>query len=97
MSNNLYRYDFNETAPIEDIEAAILLALWASEALHGEAQVRLDASYHFDVEQHCCILDANTAVGRDFNRLFISFVQRELGATGFRVSHLTQQTPECVA
>ena len=44
MTKELYRYSFKPSVPLEDIEASLLLAVLATESLHGEAQVRLDAA-----------------------------------------------------
>ncbi|QDU28953.1 hypothetical protein ETAA8_40590 [Anatilimnocola aggregata] len=86
---NIYRYRFNESVPAEEIEAAILLAIWGCEALHGESQTRLDAAHFFDLESKTCIIDAGTDVGRDFCRLFVNFVRRECGDDSFEVERAT--------
>jgi hypothetical protein len=85
----IVRYKFDESVIVEDIEAALLLAIWGCEALHGEAQTRLDASHYLDIDSRACVIDAGTAVGRDFNRLFLSFVRRECGEEAFRVERAT--------
>ena len=69
MTRELFRYTFSADLPTEEIEAALLLALFAAESLHGEAQVRLDAAHFLDTGQRVCFIDAGTAVGRDVNRL----------------------------
>jgi hypothetical protein len=94
MTKELYRYNFNSVVPLEDIEASLLLAILATESLHGEAQVRLDAAHFFDQDRRTCVIDAGTAVGRDLNRLFAGFVPREFGADVFeveRINDLSQQ------
>lgn len=91
MTTDLYRYRFAATVPIEEIEATLLLALLAVESLHGESQTRLDAAHHFDAEHRACVVDAGTAVGRDFNRLFVGFLRREFGEDVFRVERLFKQ------
>jgi hypothetical protein len=48
MSRELYRYSFPPHVPIEEVEATLLLAIWGTESLHGEAQVRLDAAHLLD-------------------------------------------------
>src|SRR5262245_29359821 len=88
MSKELYRYSFPADAPIDDIEASLLLALWGAESLHGEAQVRLDAAHFLDPDRRACVIDAGTPVGRDFNRLFLGFLRREFGADAFRVERV---------
>lgn len=88
MRPTLYRYRFASEAPLQEIEATLLLALFGVESLHGEAQVRLDAAHRLDKEQHACIIDAATPVGQDFNRLFTGFLSREFGADAFQVERL---------
>ncbi|GIW90021.1 MAG: hypothetical protein KatS3mg109_0453 [Pirellulaceae bacterium] len=88
MSKELYRYTFGPHVPLEEIEATLLLALWGAESLHGEIQVRLDAAHFLDPDRRACVIDAGTTVGRDVNRLFIGFVQREFGNDAFRVERV---------
>jgi hypothetical protein len=101
MSQSLYRYRFAHEVPLEEIEATLLLALFAAESLHGEAQVRLDAAHYLDKEQRTCIIDAVTPVGQDLNRLFIGFLSREFGADTFQVERVADKavarTPEVAA
>jgi hypothetical protein len=85
MSQTLYRYLFAPEVPLEEIEATVLLALFAAESPHGETQVRLDAAHQLDKEQRTCVIDAATPVGQDFNRLFTGFLSREFGPDSFRV------------
>ncbi|HEY7158950.1 MAG TPA: hypothetical protein VH575_33705 [Gemmataceae bacterium] len=91
MTTDLYRYQFAENVPPEEIEATILLSLFAVESLHGESQTRLDAAHHFDTARCACVIDAATAVGRDFNRLFVGFLRREFGEDAFQVERLRGQ------
>src|SRR5687768_16779156 len=88
MSKELYRYSFPPQVPVEEIEATLLLALWGAESLHGEAQVRLDATHFLDADRRACVIDAGTPVGRDVNRLFVGFVRREFGDGAFRVERV---------
>jgi hypothetical protein len=100
MSKEVYRYAFTETVPIEDIEASLVLAVMATESLHGQAQVRLDAGHALDGDKHRLVIDAGTLVGRDLNRLFLGFVSREFGEDAFRVdriAHHDHQPQEAVA
>ena len=88
MTKDIYRYTFQDAAPLEDIEASLVLAILATESLHGEAQVRLDAGHHFDPDRRACVIDAGTAVGKDVNRLFTGFLRREFGDDSFTVEHV---------
>lgn len=88
MTRDVYRYVFNEVIPPEEVEATFVLALFAVESLHGEAQVRLDAGHAFDAKRRTIVIDAATAVGRDLNRVFIGLLSREFGAGSFRVERI---------
>ncbi len=74
MIDQRYRYTFEEHVPSEEIEASLLLAILATESLHGESQTRLDAAHYFDPDKRACVIDAGTPVGRDLNRLFTGFI-----------------------
>jgi hypothetical protein len=94
MTRELYRYNFFPTVPLADIEASLLLAILATESLHGEAQVRLDTAHFFEADRRACVIDASTPVGRDLNRLFAGFISREFSTDMFevkRVSDFSQQ------
>jgi hypothetical protein len=88
MSKDIYRYEFKPDTSIEDIEASLLLAILASQSLHGETQVCLDAAHFLDTAKRACIIDAGTEVGRDINRLFAGFIMREFGEDSFKVSRV---------
>lgn len=88
MSKELYRYSFPGNVPVEEIEATLLLALWGAESLYGESQVRLDAAHFLDPDRRACVIDADTPVGRDVNRLFVGFARREFGNDAFRVERV---------
>jgi hypothetical protein len=94
MAADLYRYEFDAKAQSEDIEAALLLAIWGCEALHGEAQTRLDAAHFLDPAKRACVIDAGTPVGRDLNRLFVGFIGREFGPDAFRVDRVAHHNPQ---
>jgi hypothetical protein len=90
MCKELYRYSFEPDVLPKDIESSLLLAILATESLHGEAQVRLDAGHVFDSAKRACVIDANTPVGRDFNLIFVGFVRREFGEDAFHVERVNE-------
>jgi hypothetical protein len=87
MNRDIYRYAFAPETALAEIEASLLLAIWGTESLHGESQVRLDASHYLDSAKRACVIDAGTPVGRDLNRLFVGYLRREFGDQ-FCVEHL---------
>lgn len=92
MTKQLYRYTFPAEVPIEEIEVSLLLAVMATESLHGESQTRLDVAHFLDPTKRACVIDAGTPVGRDFNRLFIGFIRREFGEDAFRVERVESKS-----
>src|SRR5262245_45178419 len=96
MPTNVYRYVFHDDVPAAEVEATLLLSLLAVEALHGEAEVRLDGGHAFDAARNVCVVDAGTAVGRDLARLFTQFVRREFGDDAFTVERLAARPAEAV-
>ncbi len=97
MTKELYRYVFTPDAPIEEVEASLLLAILATESLHGESQVRLDVAHYLDLTKRACVIDAGTPVGRDLNCLFTGFLNREFGPDAFtveRVDSISTQKPK---
>ena len=88
MTQTVYRYEFAAEVPIEEVEATLLLAVLAAEGLHGEAEVRLEGAHSFDPGRRRCVIEADTAVGRDINRLFVSFIRHEFGADAFQVERV---------
>jgi DNA-directed RNA polymerase specialized sigma24 family protein len=87
-SMELYHYIFRPNVPMADVEGSLLLAVVATESLHGEAQTRLDSSHHIDWARATCVVDAGTPVGRDLNRLFVGFLRHEFGRDAFRVARV---------
>lgn len=91
MSQEVHRYKFEASAPADEIESTVLLAILAAEGLHGQSQVRLDASYAFDSEKRTCVIDASTDVGRDVSRIFAGFAIREFGEAAFTVTRVEKE------
>ena len=90
MRREIYRYSFDSSVDIAEVETSLLLALLATESLHGESQVRLEASHALDTDGRTCVIDASGSIGRDLNRLFVGFVRREFGEDAFRVVRLDE-------
>jgi hypothetical protein len=98
MQKVIYRYAFPAKVPVEEVEASIVLSVFAVESLHGETETRLREAHYFDAKLRKCVVDATTSVGRDFNKIFLGFLMREFGADGFEVEQLeNDEARECVA
>jgi len=93
MNRELYRYNFNSKVPFRDVEESLLLAVLASESLHGRALVRLDASFCLDSKKRSCVVDAATDVGRAIARIFTGFLSREFGEEAFKIERVGDTHP----
>lgn len=92
MTREIYRYVFPTGVEMREVEASLLLAFLATESLHGESQVRMDAAHHLDSQRRTCAIDAHTSVGRDINRLFVGFLRHEFGDQSFSVQRSETQS-----
>lgn len=81
----MYRYSFPDDTPFEQVQSTLLLALWATESIHGDAAVRLDASHAIDEARRSIEVDGTTPTGFTLNKLLVGFLVREFGAQGFTV------------
>ena len=93
MNRELYRYNFAATVPLGDVEQSLLLAVLATECLHGRSLVRLDASFCLDNDKRSCVVDAATEVGRAIARIFTGFLTREFGEKAFKVERIAGPPP----
>ena len=96
MEPKIYRFDFDETLSMGDVEATLHLAILAAEGLFGESTVRMDASYSIDDEHRICIVDARNEVGRSISRVFTGYLGREFGETSFNVRAVPQRRAAAV-
>jgi hypothetical protein len=88
MDRNVYRYQFDQALDLADVEATVTLSVLATESLHGESRVRLEAHYRFEEASRSCVIAATSQVGIDLNRLFLGFMTREFGTDSFRVERV---------
>jgi hypothetical protein len=96
MKNEVYRYHFESSIDIAEVEATLVLAMIAAEGLHGAAKVRLEASHRFDAQQRTCVIESTAPVGMDINRIFVGFLRREFGEESFKVGPISGSNPDPV-
>ncbi len=84
MIPRAYQFRFDPTLSIDDLRGTLRLSILATEAIHGAADVALDAAHQLDIKNRVCRIDGSTAAGRDLVRLFATFVRREFGANAVR-------------
>jgi hypothetical protein len=89
MNRELYQYEFNAKLPFQEIEESLLLAVLATECLHGRALVRLNASFCLDPTNHTCVVDAATEVGQAIAHIFTGLLIREFAEEDFKVQRIS--------
>ena len=94
MSEKVYRYSFSNKLDIQDIEDSLLLAVLATECLHGRSRIRLDASFNLEKKKMSCLIDAGTKVGCCIARIFTGFLTREFSEANFQVERLDDALKE---
>lgn len=93
MHSTARRFVFADEVPFEDVEASLLLAIWATESLHGSERVRMDAGHFLDTDARTVVVAADTDAGRDLCKVFLGFLRREFGEDAFRIERNNQPNP----
>ena len=83
-----YRYTFREKVPLQEAIESLYLAIFASEGIHGRAQVLLEAGYAFDEPKRTLVVAAASAVGKTISRIFTALLSRQFGEGAFSVEQV---------
>lgn len=83
-----YRFVFAKCVPLAEVAGTLRLCVLATESLHGEVAVALDARHEFDARRRRCTIAAGTRAGRDLAKLFGNFARREFGAEAVEVERV---------
>ncbi|MBT5608571.1 MAG: hypothetical protein HOJ57_21725 [Lentisphaerae bacterium] len=82
----VHRFRFEPEVPLEEAETALVLAIIAAEALHGQAEVRLSLRYLFGEKKHACVIDGDNDAARHVILIFTQFLIHEFGEDAFQVT-----------
>lgn len=85
MIQSMYQFDLGVELPLSEVRDTLRLAVLAAEAIHGQADLLLDASYAFGSGDRTVRIDGSTPAARDLARLFAHFLGREFGPSCFVV------------
>lgn len=96
MQPAIYRFSFDESVSMTDVETTLHLAILGAEGLFGESTVRMDATYSIDEARRVCVVDARNEVGRSICQLFTGYLVKELGPDAFRVRPTRQASRSLV-
>jgi len=84
VQRTLYRFRFRSDIPIAEIDASLLLAYFAVEGLHGEAEAQRFVMTGIGP----CVIDVSTPVGRDLAKILMAFVHRQFGDSAFLIQQI---------
>jgi hypothetical protein len=85
MQPAIYRFEFDESVVMADVETTLHLAILGAEGLFGESSVRMDGAYSIDEQRRACVVDARNEVGRCICQIFTGYLGREIGGDAFSV------------
>jgi len=97
MQLAIYRFEFEESVSMSDVEATLHLAILGAEGLYGESTVRMDGAYAIDEHRRVCVVDARSEVGRAICQLFTGYLARELKPDSFSVRPVQESCEPPVA
>jgi hypothetical protein len=86
MEQGVYRYKVTDDVSFREFEKTLMMAVVATEALHGRSAVRLGVSFYLDEKEHAAVVDGSTPVGADLARIFTGFLAEEFGEDAFSVT-----------
>ncbi len=75
MIRSIYRFRFDKSVPMEDVEKALALSTIAVESIYGESAMRLDGMFGVDKKARVCTIDRETDLGRDLARVLTGFLK----------------------
>jgi len=91
MIAQVYKFKFLSGPALREAEKTLLLAMVAAEGLHGEARVRMDATYVVDKDLNTIAVDTSSRVGQDIASIFTAYITKELGQGKFIVRRQSQE------
>jgi hypothetical protein len=89
----IYRYSFDDSVPVDEIEQTLTLSIVGVESLHGTSVMLLDVRHLFDAARRAVVIQADTEAGRDLARLFMGYLSQELSLERFKVDRMPPEAP----
>ncbi len=91
MQSAIYRFEFEESVSMTDVETTLHLAILGAQGLFGESSVRMDGAYSIDEQRRICVVDARNDVGRCICQIFTGYLAKEFGDEAFSVRPVAQR------
>lgn len=73
---------------MDDVQHALDLAGLAAESIYGRALMKMESPYYVNTGGRFCVVDADTALGRDIALIFTGFMKHGGGEGAFTVERV---------
>jgi len=87
MIRSIYRFRFDKSVPMEDVEKALALSTIAIESIYGEAAMRVDGVFGVDAKARTCTIDRQTDLGCDLAKVMTGFLKLSITDGCYAVEH----------
>ena len=79
MIRSIYRFSFDKTVSMDEVEQALALSTVAVESIHGEQAMMIDGKFTVLKRARICLIDAETQLGCDLARVLAGFMSTSSG------------------
>ena len=84
MIRTVYKFSFDDSFAMDDVEQILALSVIPVESIHGESAMLVDGRYAVNKRRRTCLIDAESQLGNDLARVFTGFLNAKAGGS-FRV------------
>ena len=84
MIRTVYKFTFDDSVAMDDVERILALSAIPVESIHGESAMLVDGRFAVNKRRRTCLIDAESQLGNDLARVFTGFLNINSGGS-FRV------------
>lgn len=84
MIRTVYKFTFDDSVAMDDVERILALSAIPVESIHGESAMLVDGRFAVNKRRRTCLIDAESQLGNDLARVFTGFLNASAGGS-FRV------------
>lgn len=84
MVRTVYKFTFDDSIAMDDVERILALSTIPVESIHGESAMLIDGRFAVNKRRRTCLIDAESQLGNNLARVFAGFLNVRAGGS-FRV------------
>ena len=81
MIRTVYKFTFDDSVAMDDIERVLVLSAIPVESIHGESAMLVDGRFAVNKRRRTCLIDAESQLGNDLARVFTGFLNMSAGGS----------------